>query len=108
MGSLGLFLDGRHVGLLVVRQEVVDAGGIDGCDGVLLRCTEGSDHVVPMETLDASTNLSQVVLDDDGIGELEQTRGVAVQVLPLLLAQSVEVELTDLSVLAVGTFVPPV
>jgi hypothetical protein len=36
VGGLGLFLDGRHVGLLIVRQEVVDAGGVDGRNGVLL------------------------------------------------------------------------
>jgi hypothetical protein len=54
------------------------------------------------------THLRQVVLNDNVVGELEQTSRVAVQVLPLLLAQTVEVELTNLSVLAVGTLVPPV
>jgi hypothetical protein len=37
VGSLGLFLDGRHVGLFVVRQEIVDASGVDGRNGVLLQ-----------------------------------------------------------------------
>jgi hypothetical protein len=55
-----------------------------------------------------STHLSQVPLDDDIIGKLEQTSGVAVQVVPLGLAETVKVELSNLGVLALGTFVPPV
>lgn len=73
--------------LVVIGQQGVDRLGVVGVD---------------------SPELDEVVLLDDGVGELEQSSGVGVQVVSLGFRQDTLVEFSDLDVFLGCTFVRPV